>query len=65
MGIEPTWPAWKAGALPLSYTRALAEILAAAGALSTYLPSYKYHWRLSQQYIAASGLGIPGIHPLR
>ena len=27
MGIEPTWPAWKAGALPLSYTR-----LAAAAA---------------------------------
>jgi hypothetical protein len=24
MGIEPTWPAWKAGALPLSYTRAVA-----------------------------------------
>src|ERR1044071_7174478 len=22
MGIEPTWPAWKAGTLPLSYTRA-------------------------------------------
>lgn len=21
MGIEPTWPAWKAGALPLSYSR--------------------------------------------
>ena len=21
MGIEPTYPAWKAGALPLSYTR--------------------------------------------
>ncbi len=21
MGIEPMWPAWKAGALPLSYTR--------------------------------------------
>lgn len=21
MGIEPTCPAWKAGALPLSYTR--------------------------------------------
>ena len=20
-GIEPAWPAWKAGALPLSYTR--------------------------------------------
>ena len=23
MGIEPTWPAWKAGALPLSYTRTM------------------------------------------
>ena len=22
MGIEPTWPAWEAGALPLCYTRA-------------------------------------------
>jgi hypothetical protein len=22
-GIEPAWPAWKAGALPLSYARAL------------------------------------------
>ena len=21
MGIEPTWPAWKAGTLPLSYAR--------------------------------------------
>ena len=24
MGIEPTWPAWKAGALPLSYARSIA-----------------------------------------
>ncbi len=23
MGIGPTWPAWKAGALPLSYTRVI------------------------------------------
>ena len=23
-GIEPAWPAWKAGALPLSYTRKIA-----------------------------------------
>lgn len=23
MGIEPTWPAWKAGVLPLNYTRML------------------------------------------
>ena len=23
MGIEPTWPAWKAGTLPLSYARKL------------------------------------------
>ena len=27
-GIEPSWPAWKAGALPLSYTR---ELVGAAG----------------------------------
>ncbi len=26
MGIEPTQPAWKAGALPLSYTRTTAII---------------------------------------
>ena len=25
MGIEPTQPAWKAGTLPLSYTRILIE----------------------------------------
>jgi hypothetical protein len=24
-GIEPAWPAWKAGALPLSYTREVRE----------------------------------------
>ena len=24
-GIEPAWPAWKAGALPLSYTREWCE----------------------------------------
>ena len=26
-GIEPAWPAWKAGALPLSYTRVLRDEL--------------------------------------
>ena len=25
MGIEPTYPAWKAGVLPLNYTRMVAE----------------------------------------
>ena len=24
-GIEPAWPAWKAGTLPLSYARVFAE----------------------------------------
>ena len=33
MGIEPTWPAWKAGALPLSYTRTMCPLLTAALAL--------------------------------
>ena len=27
MGIEPTYPAWKAGALPLSYTRLNTDLL--------------------------------------
>jgi dihydroorotase len=34
MGIEPTWPAWKAGALPLSYTRTEEGSVAAGLALS-------------------------------
>jgi hypothetical protein len=37
MGIEPTWPAWKAGALPLSYTRLELQskvILASIGLLA-------------------------------
>ena len=34
MGIEPTWPAWKAGALPLSYTR-MPERLSVPYLLST------------------------------
>ena len=34
MGIEPTWPAWKAGTLPLSYTR----VCESAAADSSLLP---------------------------
>ena len=30
MGIEPTLPAWKAGALPLSYTRTLLAVITAS-----------------------------------
>ncbi len=30
MGIEPTQPAWKAGALPLSYTRKRSHVIVAA-----------------------------------
>jgi hypothetical protein len=26
-GIEPAWPAWKAGTLPLSYARFVSRIL--------------------------------------
>ncbi len=29
-GIEPSWPAWKAGALPLSYTREI-EVVGCSG----------------------------------
>src|SRR5882757_3308333 len=34
MGIEPTWPVWKTGTLPLSYTRRLSGILACRSCLS-------------------------------
>ena len=37
MGIEPTWPAWKAGALPLSYTRACSP----PSALSSHVASFR------------------------
>ena len=30
-GIEPSRPAWKAGALPLSYTRKIKKMVGAAG----------------------------------
>ena len=30
-GIEPAWPAWKAGTLPLSYTRETSAELCAEG----------------------------------
>jgi hypothetical protein len=47
-GIEPAWPAWKAGALPLSYTRgflqrwgtkSVAECLAVAPPCRSAQPS--------------------------
>src|SRR5215212_8007180 len=33
-GIEPAWPAWKAGALPLSYTREARRTVASGAARS-------------------------------
>ena len=44
-GIEPAWPAWKAGALPLSYTRTALPNGAVLRAESGYPPSVA---RLSQ-----------------
>ena len=36
-GIEPAWPVWKTGTLPLSYTRINSDILASTLALSIVL----------------------------
>ena len=33
MGIEPTYPAWKAGVLPLNYTRVYIQLTAYLGML--------------------------------
>jgi hypothetical protein len=41
-GIEPAWPAWKAGALPLSYTR---KIITTG--------RYKNHKLLPPKYLAS------------
>ena len=37
MGIEPTYPAWKAGVLPLNYTRKLTKENAEGG-IRTHVP---------------------------
>src|SRR5262245_13637921 len=38
-GIEPSWPAWKAGALPLSYTRAWGVKLPRPAEVAKFFPS--------------------------
>ena len=54
-GIEPAWPVWKTGTLPLSYTRKTARSLMGAGRLSiearrastpqAHLISWKTRWQ--------------------
>ena len=39
MGIEPTYPAWKAGVLPLNYTRMLAVISCTAVGVTGFEPA--------------------------
>ena len=48
-GIEPAWPAWKAGALPLSYTREGRRLFRASRHFG---------------YSKAGGLGLPVEHRL-
>ncbi len=36
MGIEPTYPAWKAGVLPLNYTRILMRNAVSQMSLQTF-----------------------------
>ena len=44
-GIEPAWPAWKAGTLPLSYTReASREVCAGDGSVNGYCVHSTYLW---------------------
>ena len=51
-GIEPSWPAWKAGTLPLSYTRATPDLTPDHGHDATTRP------RFSGQ--APEGTAAPG-----
>ena len=48
MGIEPTQPAWKAGALPLSYTRTPQRVY-----LSRFVKRLGLPWRLHRLYHGA------------
>ena len=34
-GIEPSWPVWKTGALPLSYTRVIEDVNAPLGIVNS------------------------------
>ena len=45
MGIEPTWPAWKARALPLSYTRS--DFHGGQGRVRTSVPLREQIYSLS------------------
>ena len=47
-GIEPAWPAWKAGALPLSYTRMFDAVCA-----GPRLPLPQYGYRIEANVIAS------------
>ncbi len=42
MGIEPTQPAWKAGILPLNYTRTTNDILTYASAIVNRIITFFY-----------------------
>jgi hypothetical protein len=71
MGIEPTWPAWKAGALPLSYTRlylyaaprwgpsrSSQSPLAAPPDLGFYPPAPAGTWRFRANGAVVEGVGF-------
>src|ERR1700677_4495554 len=53
MGIEPTWPAWKAGTLPLSYTR-----LARPGTRKNAVISRAPRTRATSELIIKVALGL-------
>ena len=43
MGIEPTWPVWKTGTLPLSYARNRGkDISASRGIVNPYNPTRRF-----------------------
>ena len=57
MGIEPTWPAWKAGALPLSYARIHAASRTDSGIYLTHpnrceLSTHRFRQRAGTRKIA-------------
>ena len=61
-GIEPAWPAWKAGALPLSYARrARAAMLPQILARTAYRTGLSRKWAPEVHTRVASRLRDPAL----
>ena len=55
-GIEPSYPAWKAGVLPLNYTRKLGNFIIPRGACQVLFPRRRVFLAVEQFFYLVSRL---------